>query len=83
MSRRRPTPSTRADDHSPLRVRHLRARPGNTLRIRPAPEGEDDEAREIFTRIGAIPFLARLDGRSPPKARPADPLGASGNQRHP
>jgi hypothetical protein len=23
--------------------------------------GEDDEAREIFTRIGAAPFLARLD----------------------
>ena len=27
----------------------------------PAPGGEDDEAREILTRIGATPFLARLD----------------------
>jgi class 3 adenylate cyclase/tetratricopeptide (TPR) repeat protein len=27
----------------------------------PAAGGEDDEAREIFTRIGAAPFLARLD----------------------
>jgi hypothetical protein len=27
-----------------------------------APAGEEDEAREIFTRIGATPFLARLDG---------------------
>ena len=26
-----------------------------------APAGEEDEAREIFTRIGATPFLARLD----------------------
>lgn len=26
-----------------------------------APGGEDDEAREIFTRIGATPYLARLD----------------------
>ncbi len=26
-----------------------------------APEDEDDEAREIFTRIGATPFLMRLD----------------------
>ena len=26
-----------------------------------APAGEQDEAREIFTRIGATPFLARLD----------------------
>jgi len=26
-----------------------------------APGGDDDEAREIFIRIGAIPFLARLD----------------------
>lgn len=25
------------------------------------PGDEDDEAREIFTRIGATPFLARLD----------------------
>ena len=28
---------------------------------RPAAGGEDEEAREIFTRIGATPFLARLD----------------------
>ncbi len=27
----------------------------------PARGGEDDEAREIFSRIGATPFLARLD----------------------
>jgi len=27
----------------------------------PAAGGEDDEAREIFKRIGATPFLARLD----------------------
>ncbi|MFZ0179214.1 MAG: adenylate/guanylate cyclase domain-containing protein [Candidatus Dormiibacterota bacterium] len=27
----------------------------------PTAGGEDDEAREIFTRIGAAPFLARLD----------------------
>ena len=26
-----------------------------------APGGDDDEAREIFTRIDATPFLARLD----------------------
>ena len=30
----------------------------------PSPEGEDDEAREIFTRIGATPFLTRLDRRA-------------------
>jgi class 3 adenylate cyclase/predicted ATPase len=28
---------------------------------RSAPEGEDDEAREILSRIGATPLLARLD----------------------
>jgi class 3 adenylate cyclase/tetratricopeptide (TPR) repeat protein len=28
---------------------------------RPAAGGEDDEAREVFTRLGATPFLARLD----------------------
>jgi tetratricopeptide (TPR) repeat protein len=27
----------------------------------PVPEGEDDEAREIFTRLGATPFLDRLE----------------------
>jgi hypothetical protein len=27
----------------------------------PADSGEDDEAREIFTRLGATPFLARLE----------------------
>ncbi len=26
-----------------------------------ASDGEDDEAREIFTSVGAVPFLARLD----------------------
>ena len=29
-----------------------------------APGGDDDEAREIFSRIGATPFLARLDQAS-------------------
>jgi class 3 adenylate cyclase/tetratricopeptide (TPR) repeat protein len=27
----------------------------------PVPQGEDDEAREIFTRLGATPFLDRLE----------------------
>jgi tetratricopeptide (TPR) repeat protein len=36
----------------------------------PAAGGGDDEAREIFTRIGAAPFLARLD-RTPAAARKA------------
>ena len=36
----------------------------------PARGGEDDEAREIFSRIGATPFLARLDqSRRGPQGR--------------